>query len=63
MAVASSALAEGEAEDMTRNHRAAHRLVWPAIGLVAILGFLMALLLRAPAATLPASPPAQELLR
>jgi hypothetical protein len=48
---------------MTRNHRAAHRLVWPAIGLIAILGFLMALALRAPAARLPASPPAQELVR
>jgi hypothetical protein len=48
---------------MTRNHRAAHRFVWPAIGLLAILGFLMALALRTPAATFPASPPAQELLR
>jgi hypothetical protein len=48
---------------MTRDHRAAHRFVWPAIGLLAILGFLMALMLRAPAATLPGPLPVQKVLR
>jgi hypothetical protein len=40
---------------MTRGHRAAHRVVWPALGLLADLGFLMALALRPPSAP---SPPA-----
>jgi hypothetical protein len=44
---------------MTRNHRAVHRFVWPALGLLAIFGFLMALVLRAPAAS-TAPPPAIE---
>ncbi len=33
---------------MTRNHRAAHRLFWPLVGLAAAFALLMALLLRAP---------------
>ena len=44
---------------MTRNHRAAHRLFWPVLGIAAAFALFMALVLRAPAAqeTPPAPPP------
>jgi hypothetical protein len=35
---------------MTRKHRAAHRLFWPALGLAVALAFILALVQRAPAA-------------
>jgi hypothetical protein len=35
---------------MTRKHRLAHRLIWPALAVAVCLGFLMALVLRAPPA-------------
>lgn len=43
---------------MTRSHRSAHRLVWPALAIVLALGFTMALALRAPPD--PPSPPPQS---
>ncbi len=33
---------------MTRKHRFAHRMVWPALAFMLALGFTMALALRAP---------------
>jgi hypothetical protein len=41
---------------MRRPHRKAHRLIWPALALLVALGFVMALVLRAPAEPL-ATPP------
>jgi hypothetical protein len=35
---------------MTRKHRVAHRLFWPALGIVVAIAFLFALVQRAPAA-------------
>ncbi|HEY8267967.1 MAG TPA: hypothetical protein VIG34_04835 [Xanthobacteraceae bacterium] len=34
---------------MRRPHRKAHRLIWPVLALVLAFGFVMALMLRAPA--------------
>ncbi len=39
---------------MTRSHRFAHRLIWPALALLVALGFTLALTLRPP----PDPPPA-----
>jgi hypothetical protein len=47
---------------MTRKHRLAHRLVWPALALVVAVGFFLALMLR-PAAAAPASSPAERAAR
>ena len=33
---------------MTRSHRLAHRLIWPALAIVLALGLTMALVLRPP---------------
>lgn len=33
---------------MTRKHRSVHRALWPILALVVCVGFLMALVLRAP---------------
>jgi hypothetical protein len=33
---------------MTRGHRTAHRLIWPALALIVAFGFTMALVLRPP---------------
>ncbi|MEX2128521.1 MAG: hypothetical protein WD871_09790 [Xanthobacteraceae bacterium] len=33
---------------MTRKHRLAHRMVWPALAVAVCFGFVMALVLRAP---------------
>jgi hypothetical protein len=33
---------------MTRHHRRAHRLIWPALAMLIALGFTMALALRPP---------------
>jgi len=33
---------------MTREHRAFHRVLWPALALIVALGFTMALVLRPP---------------
>ena len=33
---------------MTRSHRAFHRMLWPAIAIVVVLGFTLALVLRPP---------------
>lgn len=44
---------------MTRKHRAAHRLIWPALALAICIGFVMALTLRPPPPT-DAPPAAQE---
>jgi hypothetical protein len=33
---------------MTRKHRAVHRVLWPLLAVVVCLGFVMALVLRAP---------------
>jgi hypothetical protein len=41
---------------MTRSHRFAHRLIWPALAIVVALGFTMALALRPP----PEPPPAAQ---
>jgi hypothetical protein len=41
---------------MTRSHRSAHRLIWPALAILLALGFTMALALRAP----PEPPAATE---
>ncbi len=46
---------------MRRPHRKAHRLIWPVLALVVALGFVMALILRAPAE--PLAPPPTETLR
>jgi hypothetical protein len=35
---------------MTRKHRIAHRLIWPALTLLVSFGLAMALILRAPSA-------------
>jgi hypothetical protein len=40
---------------MTRGHRTAHRLLWPALAVIVALGFTMALVLRP-----PPEPPAQS---
>lgn len=41
---------------MTRSHRSIHRMLWPVLALAVGLGFVMALLLRAPPPT--EAPPA-----
>jgi hypothetical protein len=33
---------------MTRSHRFAHRLIWPVLAVVVVLGLTMALVLRPP---------------
>jgi hypothetical protein len=33
---------------MTRNHRTVHRVLWPCLALLVVLGFTMALALRPP---------------
>jgi len=40
---------------MTRGHRRAHRLIWPALAAAVCLAFIMALVLREPAAIVPPS--------
>jgi hypothetical protein len=40
---------------MTRTHRRLHRALWPVLGLVVVLGFTLALVLRP-----PPEPPAVE---
>ena len=47
---------------MTRKHRLAHRLVWPALAVAVCFAFVMALVLRAPPAVEPPLP-AQETRR
>ena len=46
---------------MRRPHRKAHRLIWPVLALVVAFGFVMALVLRAPAE--PLAPPPTEMRR
>ena len=46
---------------MRRPHRKAHRLIWPALALAVAFGFIMALVLRAPAE--PLAPPTTETRR
>jgi hypothetical protein len=49
-------LAQGHGPHMTRSHRFIHRLLWPALAILAGLGVTMALTLRPP----PDPPPAAE---
>jgi hypothetical protein len=46
---------------MRRPHRKAHRLIWPVLVLLVAFGFVMALVLRAPAE--PLAPPLMETRR
>jgi hypothetical protein len=46
---------------MRRPHRKAHRLIWPVLALAVAFGFVLALVLRAPAA--PLAPPPTETRR
>ena len=46
---------------MRRPHRKAHRLIWPVLALLVAFGFVMALVLRAPAE--PLTPPPTETRR
>jgi hypothetical protein len=51
------ALAENAEKPVTRSHRHIHRLLWPVLALLVMLGTIMALTLRPP----PEPPPvAQE---
>jgi len=43
---------------MTRNHRLAHRALWPILAIVIAVGFSLALAWRPPPA--PSTPPAAE---
>lgn len=43
---------------MNRDHRHAHRLIWPALALAVCFAFIMALVLRPPAEIAP--PPAKQ---
>lgn len=38
---------------MTRKHRRAHRMIWPALAAAVCFAFVMALVLRAPPAAQP----------
>jgi hypothetical protein len=40
---------------MTRTHRSMHRILWPALALLVMLGFTMALVLRPPPEPTPTS--------
>ena len=45
---------------MTRSHRFAHRLIWPALAVAVVLGLTMALALRPPPDRLPQREPSDE---
>lgn len=49
---------------MTRTHRALHRVIWPIIALLVVIGVVLALWLRPPpehADLAPRSPPVERL--
>jgi hypothetical protein len=48
LALCPDPLAQGSRPDMTRSHRFAHRLIWPVLAVVVVLGLTMALALRPP---------------
>ena len=54
MALRVDPLDQSAGDAMTRSHRLAHRLIWPALALLVALGFTLALTLRPP----PDPPPA-----
>jgi hypothetical protein len=48
MALCDLALAQGREGAMRRAHRMVHRALWPALALLVLFGFAMALVLRPP---------------
>jgi hypothetical protein len=54
VAVGTPPLAEIAKPSMTRKHRSAHRLLWPALALTLAIGFALSLYLRPPVAAEPA---------